>query len=179
MTDVAGKVVDQEVRTGAARPALVLVVASFTAFLGGINMSALNIALPVLGSQIRCGNRCDAWILLAYLVTMTGTVLVFGRIADMVDRRKVYLYAMTLFALSSVVAACATDVWAVIAGRALQGTPAGMMFATGGALIASTYSRQRMGAAMGIFFAINAVAHVLGPVIGGVVTSGLGWEWLF
>lgn len=179
MTDVAGKVVDQEVRTGAARPVLILVVASFTAFLGGINMSALNVALPVLGSHFDAGTAATTWILLAYLVTMTGTVLVFGRIADMVGRRKVYLCAMTLFALSSVVAACATDVWVVIAGRALQGTAAGMMFATGGALIASAYSRQRMGAAMGIFFAVNAVAHVLGPVIGGVVTSGLGWEWLF
>ncbi|GAA4485734.1 MFS transporter [Rhodococcus olei] len=156
-----------------------LLVASFTAFLGGVNQGTLNVALPVIAAHFGTGPTVTSWILLSYLVGMAGTILVFGRVADLVGRRRVFLWGMTLFAVSSVASALAPGVGMVVAGRAVQGVGAAMMFATGAAMIAAAYPPGRLGSAMGIFFAVNSVAQILGPVLGGVIAAELGWRWLF
>lgn len=166
-------------RASGSRPVWVLVVASFTAFLGGINQGTLNVALPVIAVGLDSGATATNWILLSYLVGMVGTVLVFGRIADMIGRRRVFMAGMTLFALSSAMSGLAPSAGVLIAGRALQGISAAMMFATGAAMIAAAYPPHRLGSAMGIFFAVNSVAQIIGPVLGGAIASGLGWRWLF
>ncbi|MFC9788216.1 MFS transporter [Rhodococcus sp. NPDC127528] len=180
MTDIRVAIpTDPDARLMGGRPVWVLVVASFTAFLGGINQGTLNVALPVIAVGLGSGPTATSWILLSYLVGMVGTILVFGRVADMIGRRRVFLAGMTLFAVSSALSALAPGAVALIAGRALQGIAAAMMFATGAAMIAAVYPPRRLGSAMGIFFAVNSVAQIVGPVLGGIIVSGPGWRWLF
>lgn len=158
---------------------LILVIASFASFLGGFNQSTINVALPVMSEDLGSGSTANGWILLAYPVGLAGLILVFGRLADMVGRRRVFLSGMAVFLIASVVAALAGDPAMMIVGRLGQGAGGAMIFSTGAAMIAAAYPRARLGAAIGIYFAVNAVAQILGPVLGGVITVGIGWQWLF
>ena len=160
------------------KPAWVLLIASFTAFLGGFNQSALNVVLPVIAGDLRSSAVATSWILLAYLVTMCSLLVVFGRIGDLVGRRRLFLSGVSLFALSSSVSATAPTAGILIAGRGFQGAGAAMMFATGAALIASAYPPKQLSGAMGVYFALNSLAQFLGPVIGGVIAAHLGWHWV-
>ncbi|KXF49983.1 hypothetical protein AXA44_21910 [Rhodococcus sp. SC4] len=161
------------------KPVWVLLVASFAAFLGGINQSTTNVALPVIVDSLQASAVAATWILLSYLVAMAATILVFGRLADLVGRRRVFLHGTTLFAVSSLAAAVAPSVTVLIIARTVQGVAAAMMFATGAALIAAVYPRRSLGGAMGIFVAVNSIAQFLGPMVGGFVAAGPGWPWLF
>ncbi|MFE7420328.1 MFS transporter [Rhodococcus sp. NPDC057529] len=160
------------------KPAWVLLIASFTAFLGGFNQSALNVVLPVIAADLRPSAVATSWILLSYLVTMCSLLVVFGRIGDLVGRRRLFLSGVSLFALSSAVSAAAPTAGILIVGRGFQGAGAAMMFATGAALIASAYPPKQLGGAMGVYFAVNSLAQFLGPVIGGVIAAQLGWHWV-
>ncbi|WP_153503141.1 MFS transporter [Cumulibacter manganitolerans] len=157
----------------------VVAIASAAMFIGGLNMSIVNIALPAISADIHATAAQSSWILLANLLASNALMVVFGKLADLTSRRVLFIGGIVVFALGSVLSAVATEGWVLIAGRAISGIGAAMMFATTSALIALAVPRARIGQAMGIYFACNSAAQLLGPVIGGIVVDTIGWPWLF
>lgn len=157
----------------------VVAIASAAMFIGGLSLSIVNIALPAISQDIKATAAQSSWILLANLLASNALMVAFGRLADLTSRRSMFIGGVVVFTTGSVLSAVATSGWVLIAGRAVTGAGAAMMFATTSALIALAVPRERIGQAIGIYFACNSAAQLLGPVVGGIFVDTIGWRWLF
>ena len=116
----------------------------------------------------------------AYALTLAALLLTAGSIADLVGRRRVFAIGIVVFTGGSLLCGLATDSVTFLAlARALQGTGGAIMFATSLALLAQAFAAATRGTAFGVFGAVTGVAVAVGPVLGGVITSGLSWRWIF
>lgn len=152
---------------------------SLASFLGGLNQGSVSVALPTISSYFGASTLASSWVLLSYMLALSGLVVVFGRLGDIVGRRRIFLGGLVLFGVASGALGTAPTIGVFLALRVLQGAGSAMMFATGAAIIAQAIPERVLGRGMGIYFATNSVAQLLGPVIGGVVAHSIGWQWLF
>lgn len=121
-----------------------LLVATITSFLGPFMASSVNMALPQIGSEFHMNAVTLSWIASAYLLASAVFLLPFGKLADIIGRKKIYLTGMIVFTITNVLLALAPSAEIFIAFRALQGLGASMIFGTGIAIITSYHgSRSR------------------------------------
>ena len=156
-----------------ARLAL-LCVAQFVVVL---DVTIVAIALPAIGRDLGFAAADLQWVLSAYTLTFGGGLLLAGRVADRYGRRRVFRIGLLLFAAASLACALAPTAAALIAARAIQGAGAALIAPSALALLVATApDRQR---ALGVWTAAAAGGGASGWVLGGLITSGLGWEWVF
>jgi MFS family permease len=158
-------------------PALLLGIAvSLTNF----DVTAVVIALPAVARQLGFGVAGYAWVMDAYSLAFTGALLFAGALADRYGRRRAMLAGNGIFALASLACGMAWDGPSLWAARALQGVGAAFIVTGGFALIATVYAqteaRTRAFAWLGV---MSGIAMSLGPTIGGLVSSWIGWRWIF
>jgi EmrB/QacA subfamily drug resistance transporter len=144
-----------------------------------LDISAVNIALPTLSRTFALPLTTVEWVVIAYVLTITGTLLAFGRLADRVGRRRVYAIGLAIFGAASLLCALAPSIPLLIAARALQGLGAAMMTANSAAILISSFPAAERGRALGVFGAVVGVGLALGPPIGGVLVGHLSWRWIF
>ncbi|MBZ4318121.1 MFS transporter [Streptomyces huiliensis] len=160
-----------------ARAKLVLLVLCAAQFMVALDFSILNVALPVLGDDLGMGRSDLQWAVTAFALPSGGFLLLFGRIADLYGRRRLFLAGLTLFTASSVLATLAWDPASFLTGRALQGLGAAVIVPTGMSLLTTTFpegpQRER---ALGISSTLLSLGFTIGMVLGGVMTDGLGWR---
>ncbi|MFC6086361.1 MFS transporter [Sphaerisporangium aureirubrum] len=154
-------------------------VTSLGLVLIGINASTLNVALPAVVRHFEAGAFAASWILLSYLLVNTTTLVFFGRVADLLGRREVYLIGFVLFTLCSLLAGLSPDVGFLIAMRALQGLGSAMILANGTVIITDAFPPDRLSQGMGVYIGTLSVAQLAGPTLGGLVADTLGWQWVF
>jgi EmrB/QacA subfamily drug resistance transporter len=144
-----------------------------------LDISVVNIALPTLSRTFGAPLTTIEWVVLAYVVTISGLLLTMGRVADLLGRRRVYGAGQLVFtAASALCAAAPTERW-LIGARALQGLGAAMMTANSSALLISNFGPEERGKALGAFGAIVGVGLALGPPVGGLIVSHFSWRWIF
>ncbi len=156
-----------------------LVVATVSSFLAPFLSASINVALPTIGSHFRISAAVLGWIPTSYLLAASVLLVPFGRMADIAGRRRVFLYGISFYTLSSLLAAAAPSVLVLIAARVLQGISVAMMFGIGIAILTSVFPPQERGRALGINAASVYVGLSLGPFLGGVLTQHLGWRSVF
>lgn len=144
-----------------------------------LDISIVNIALPTLSRTFGAPLTTVEWVVLAYVVTITGLLLVLGRLADRLGRRRVYGTGLVVFTLASALCAAAPGVGWLIAARGLQGLGAAMMTANSAALLISSFPPEERGRAIGAFGAMVGVGLALGPPLGGLIVGLLTWRWIF
>ncbi|MDH2429423.1 MFS transporter [Sphaerisporangium sp. TRM90804] len=154
-------------------------VTSLGLVLIGINASTLNVALPEVVRHFDAGAFAASWILLSYLLVNTATLVFFGRVADLLGRREVYLGGFALFTLCSLMAGLSPDVGFLIAMRALQALGAAMILANGTVIITGAFPPDRLSQGMGVYIGTLSVAQLAGPTLGGLIADTLGWQWVF
>jgi MFS family permease len=160
-------------RSGNARIAL-LCVAQFVVVL---DVTIVAIALPAIARELDFTAAGVQWVLTAYTLTFGGGLLLAGRVADRYGRRRVFRIGLLLFAAASLACALAPTAPALIAARAVQGAGSALIAPSALALLVATApDRQRT---LGIWTAAAAGGGASGWVLGGVITSALGWEWVF
>ncbi|WP_147944121.1 MFS transporter [Microbispora sp. CSR-4] len=145
----------------------------------GLSSSTLNVALPSVVRHFDAGPLASSWILLAHLLISTATLVFFGRVADLLGRREVYLVGFALFTGASLLAGIAPDVGVLIALRALQGLGAAMILANGTVIVTAAFPPDRLSQGMGVYMATLSVAQLAGPTLGGLIADTLGWRWIF
>ena len=155
---------------------LVATIASFlTPFLG----AALNVALPAIGTDL----GADAILLnltaTIYLLATAIFLLPFGRLADIVGRKKIFNYGLILFTISSAAGAVSPDIYTLIVSRVFQGIGSAMIFGTGIAIISSVFPPGERGKALGINVAAVYTGLSAGPFVGGLLTQYFGWRSVF
>jgi EmrB/QacA subfamily drug resistance transporter len=156
-----------------------LLVASLASFLTPFLGSSINVALPMIGSEMSASAVLLGWVPTAYLLTSSVLLIPVGRAADITGRRRVFLGGIVLHTVSSLVCGIAPSFTVLLAGRVLQGVSASMMSGTGMAVLTSVFPPEERGKALGINTASVYLGLSLGPTIGGVLTQQFGWRSIF
>lgn len=154
-------------------------VTSLGLILIGMAGSTLNVALPTVVRHFHATPFQSGWILLAFLLTNTASLMFFGRVADLLGRREVYLAGFALFTLASLLAGFSPDVWFLVAMRVLQAVGAAMILANGTVIITEAFPPDRLSQGMGVYMGTLSVAQLAGPTLGGLIASTAGWQWIF
>lgn len=156
-----------------------LVAVGLSAFFTPFLSSALNLAIPAIGRELRAPAVALNWIVTAFLVTSAACLLPFGRLADLAGRRRVFLIGTVAQTVLLAAAAFAPTVGWLIALRLLQGVASAMAFATGMALLVAGFPASERGRVLGIGTAAVYTGLSLGPPLGGLITEALGWRAIF
>jgi EmrB/QacA subfamily drug resistance transporter len=155
----------------------VVCVATFMLLL---DITVVNTALPAIQSDLGGSFTDLQWVIDAYALSLAALVLTAGSLADRLGRRRVFAIGLAIFSIASLLCALAPDPTFLNLARGLQGVGGAIMFAVSLALVAQEFpSGPERGMAMGIYGATIGIAVAIGPLVGGVLTDGLGWEWVF
>ncbi|MFE9927901.1 MFS transporter [Streptomyces sp. NPDC005533] len=164
-------------RAPAVRGALAAL--SLSMLLSSLGTGIANVGLPTLAQAFSATFPQVQWIVLAYLLAITTLIVSVGRLGDLIGRRRLFLGGILLFTVASVGCGAAPTLWLLIAARAAQGLGAAVMTALTLAFVGESVPRARAGSAMGLLGTMSAVGTALGPSLGGVLISGLGWRAIF
>jgi EmrB/QacA subfamily drug resistance transporter len=155
------------------------VVCAATAMLM-LDIAVVNTALSSIAADLNTGLSGLQWVVDAYTLALAAVVLTAGSLADRLGRRRMFTVGLSLFTVSSLVCAAAQDIVMLNASRAVQGIGAAIMFAVSLALLANAFpSAQERGKAFAAYGASIGAAFAVGPLVGGALTSGLDWRWIF
>ncbi|WP_051706354.1 MFS transporter [Nocardioides aequoreus] len=144
-----------------------------------LDITIVNVALPDIQTELDASISDLQWVIDAYALSLASLLLTAGSLADLYGRKRLFLVGTVLFTLGSIACGAATDITVLTWSRAFQGIGGAAMFATALALLASAFRGKDRGVAFGAFGAVTGVAVAIGPVLGGVLTSGLSWRWIF
>jgi EmrB/QacA subfamily drug resistance transporter len=152
-----------------------------TAFFMVIPESAIVVvALPSIEDDLGFSPSDLQWVLSAYLLSFGGLLLLGGRAADLLGRRRIFMLGTGLFALSSLACGLAWSVWALIGARVVQGVAAAIMTPTALSIVMTTFEEgAERNKALGVWSTIGGVGATAAWLVGGPLTDGLGWEWIF
>ncbi|MEU7748339.1 MFS transporter [Nonomuraea sp. NPDC049158] len=154
-------------------------VTSLGLVLIGIAGSTLNVALPTVVRHFHASPFESGWILLAFLLVNTASLVFFGRVADLLGRREIYLAGFALFTVASLLAGLSPGVWFLVAMRVLQAVGAAMILANGTVIITDAFPPDRLSQGMGVYIGTLSVAQLAGPTLGGLIADTAGWQWIF
>jgi EmrB/QacA subfamily drug resistance transporter len=156
-----------------------LIIASLSSFITPFMGSSINIALPVIGKEFQTDAVLLSWVATAYLLAAAISLVPFGKLADIYGRKKVYIYGMSLFTLTSFLSAVSISAPMLIIFRIFQGTGSAMVFATGIAILTSVYPPEERGKVLGIAVAAVYTGLSCGPFFGGFLTQHFSWRSIF
>jgi EmrB/QacA subfamily drug resistance transporter len=155
---------------------ILLCVAQFVVVL---DASIVNVALPTIGDALHFSESNLPWVVNAYVLTFGGFLLLGGRLADLLGRRRVFMAGLVLFALASLAGGLATSSGQLIVARAVQGLGAAILSPAALSIVATTFKDgAERNKALGIWGAVAGSGGAAGVLLGGVLTEGLGWEWV-
>jgi EmrB/QacA subfamily drug resistance transporter len=144
-----------------------------------LDITIVNVALPDIQTQLHASLSDLQWVIDAYALSLAALLLTAGSLADLFGRRRVFVIGLVVFTAGSIACGSAQDTFFLQVSRAFQGIGGAAMFATALALLASAFHGKDRGTAFGVFGATTGVAVAIGPVLGGALTSGLSWRWIF
>jgi EmrB/QacA subfamily drug resistance transporter len=158
---------------------LALALLAVTQFVIVIDGSIVNVALPSIGTQLHFSRVDLSWVINAYVLTFGGFLLLGGRLADLLGRRRMFMLGLVVFSLASLAGGLAqSEAW-LLAARALQGVGAAIVSPAALSILTSTFAdgaeRNR---ALGVWGAVIGAGGCAGVLLGGVLTSGLSWRWV-
>lgn len=147
--------------------------------LASLGTSSANIALPTIAETFRASFHDVQWVIVAYLVAMTSSSVIWGRLGDVWGRQRLLRAGLLVFSMASLASALASALWIVVVARAVQGLGAAIMMALTLAFVSEIVPKEKTGTAMGLLGTTSAVGTALGPSLGGVLIHGLGWRAIF
>jgi EmrB/QacA subfamily drug resistance transporter len=157
----------------------VLLVSTFAAFLTPFLSSAINLALPSIGKDLQASAISLGWIASSFILSSAIFLLPFGKLADIIGRKKVFTYGILLFTISTSLIIFCKSITTLIILRIFQGVAGAMIFGTSLAIITSVFKVGERGRAMGINITAVYLGLSTGPVIGGLLTQYFGWRSIF
>jgi EmrB/QacA subfamily drug resistance transporter len=159
---------------------IVLALAPAATFMTTLDGSIVNIGLPSIAHNFHAGvSGATEWIIIGYLVVIASVLLTFGRLADMIGRKPIFLTGLVVFILGSALSGLAPSLLFLILARLFQGIGGALIFAVNIAMITSTFPSNERGLALGLNAVVVSLGVAAGPTIGGVITQYLTWRWIF
>ena len=157
-----------------------LAVVGTAFFMTILDVSIVNVALPTIGEKLHFTRGNLQWVVTAYALTFGGFLLLSGRAADLLGRRRVFVVGVALFSAASLVCGLANSEGMLIAARAVQGIGGAVVSAAALSIVSTTFTEgAERNKALGIWGALGGSGAAVGVLLGGVLTKYLGWEWIF
>jgi EmrB/QacA subfamily drug resistance transporter len=156
-----------------------LVAVCLGTFMLLLDITIVNVALPDIQLALHASFSDLQWVVDAYALTLAAFLLTAGSLADMYGRRLLYLVGLAVFTCASVLCGFAINPLMLQLSRALQGVGGAIMFAVSLALLADAFRGRDRGTAFGVWGLVTGLAVSIGPLLGGGLTSGLSWRWIF
>ena len=156
-----------------------LVAVCLGTFMLLLDITIVNVALPDIQRALNSSFSDLQWIVDAYALTLAAFLLTAGSLADMYGRRLMYLIGLIVFTAASALCGFAVSTLMLQLSRALQGAGGAIMFAVSLALLADAFRGKDRGIAFGVWGAVTGLAVAIGPLLGGLLTTGLSWRWIF
>src|SRR2546421_2592736 len=172
---------DMTVEPGSERPPLraPLLLACLAQFMVILDVSVVNVALPSIRNGLHFTEANLQWVVNAYTVTFAGFLLLGGRAADLLGRRRVFVFGLLLFALASLAGGLAESQGMLIAARAVQGLGGAVIAPASLSILTTTFEEgSARNRAVGIWGAMGGAGGAAGVLLGGVLTDLLGWRWI-
>jgi EmrB/QacA subfamily drug resistance transporter len=144
-----------------------------------VDLTIVNVALPSIANDLDASFSDLQWTIDAYALSLAALLLVAGSLGDRIGHRNVFAGGLVAFTVASLLCGLATDAVVLNLSRAAQGIGGAAMFASALALLAQEFKGRDRGIAFGVFGATAGASLALGPLIGGALTSGIGWRWVF
>ncbi|HEX8949055.1 MAG TPA: MFS transporter [Dissulfurispiraceae bacterium] len=165
-----------------ARPGwkwLILSTVLLGATMSALDVSIVNVAMPTLKNTFGVSMAAIEWVSMAYMLTLTIFLPLFGRLADLYGRSKLYHAGFVVFTLGSAFCGMATSAVVMIAARVVQAVGAGLLQANSVAIITEVFPARERGKAIGVQGAVQAVSMAVGPFVGGILIATAGWRSIF
>ena len=162
-----------------SRKWLVLVAIAMAIFLGTIDGSIVNVALPTLADEFDTSFGVVQWVALSYLLTQATLTLGLGRLGDIVGKKLIFTSGFAVFTVGSVLAGLSPSIAWLIAARVVQAVGAAMIFALGFAITTEAFPPNERGKALGINGTMVSLGIIAGPILGGLIIEASDWRWIF
>lgn len=161
------------------RKRAVLLAVAIGTFMSALDASIVNMVLPNIGNYFHASLSTIEWTIMSYLLVISSLLLTYGRLGDMYGHKKIYITGFIIFMAGSLLCGLASSVPLLIIFRGIQGIGAGMQMAMGPAIVTDTVSPNERGKGLSVIAVSVAVALTTGPVVGGFLTTALGWQSIF
>jgi EmrB/QacA subfamily drug resistance transporter len=165
--------------TGTQQPWSILFLLGAAQFMVILDITVVNVALPSIGAALGFAAADLEWVVTIYVLFTGGLLLLGGRLADRFDRRLVFLVGLSVFTTASLASGLAPSPGALIAARAAQGVGAALLTPAALSIVTTTYTGSQLTKALSAWGAIGSAGAAAGVLFGGVLTTGLSWEWVF
>jgi len=158
---------------------LILILISLASFMGALDATIVNISLPTISKHFQCDVATVSWVAMAYLLVLSGTLITFGRVADIRGYKRIYLAGFAIFTLGSLLCGLSSTIYLLIGFRVIQGIGAAMLQAIGGAMVVRYLPEKIRGTAFGVLITFAAVGLAAGTPLGGLICQFYSWHWIF
>jgi EmrB/QacA subfamily drug resistance transporter len=159
---------------------IVLAVVGAAFFMTILDVAIVNVALPSIQRDLDIAEATVQWVITAYAITFGGFLLLGGRMADLLGRRRIFVLGLTIFTLASLVCGLASSAGVLIGARAVQGVGAAIISPAALSIVTTTFAEgSERNKALGIWGALGGSGAAVGVLLGGILTKYLGWEWIF
>ncbi len=158
---------------------LALLLLACAQFVVVLDASIVNVALPSIGKDLHMDNDSLSWVINAYTLVFGGFLLLGGRLADLVGRRRLFIIGLVLFGFASLLGGLSSSEGQLIAARALQGLGGALLSPAALSILTNTFAEgSERNRALGVWGAVAGSGGAVGTMLGGVLTDSLGWEWV-
>jgi EmrB/QacA subfamily drug resistance transporter len=159
---------------------LVLAVVGAAFFMTILDVAIVNVAIPSIQKDLDIAESTVQWVITAYAITFGGFLLLGGRMADLLGRRRIFLVGLALFTLASLTCGLSSSAGMLIVSRAVQGIGAAIISPAALSIVTTTFEEgAERNKALGIWGALGGSGAAAGVLFGGILTKYLGWEWIF
>ncbi|MHB9035581.1 MAG: MFS transporter [Armatimonadota bacterium] len=158
---------------------LVLALVGTGTFMSTLDVSIVNVAMPTLTSVFKTTVATSQWFVLAYTFAITILLLTFGKLGDLLGRKRVYTCGILVFIIGSLASGLSTSAMMLIIARALQGIGSAVTMSTGPALVTEAFPPRERGKSLGLIGSAVALGLLSGPLVGGVLVQYASWRWMF
>ncbi len=156
-----------------------LILLAMAQFMIVVDVSIVNVALPTIGTELQFAQDDLSWVVNAYALVFGGFLLLGGRLADLLGRRRLFIGGLVLFTLASLAGGLATSDIQLVVARAFQGLGAALVSPAALSIVTTTFAEgAERNKALGVWGAVAGAGGAAGVLLGGVLTDGLGWEWV-
>lgn len=157
----------------------VFAAVSIGTFMATLDGSIVNVALPTISGKLFTNLSTVQWVVTAYLLTISSLLPIFGRIADISGRKKIYSFGFIIFTLGSVLCGLSQNIWFLVGMRILQAIGAAMLMSNSAAIIISVFPPQERGKSLGLIGTVVALGSLTGPAVGGLLIGLTSWRAIF
>ena len=151
----------------------------FALFMIMLDNTVVNVALPAIKSDLGISQSELEWTVAAYALTFASLLLTGGKLGDLLGRRLIFVLGLVVFTLSSLFCGLSGSGTELITARAVQGIGAALMMPSTLSIISATFAVRERGTAIGIWAGVSAMALAIGPLLGGIITEHISWNWIF